>query len=298
MPEWTESLLTFAFIAGQCLFGTAAIYALLQLWPERPARWKHLTVVSAWRTREVPEQWLHMARISRRKAFFVERELLLAGCGITADAAWYVLARRVLVCVIAVLIIGIVIVHEWLNAYVPVTYIAPGLLLGMLFIQLDVVWLRSIRKMRALQVTKEIFVISKQLLYLSDSSLHIHAKLLRCVPFTRTIRIELNQLLAEWYHDAGGALQRFKQRLGTEEGLSFVETLDALRLHESPQYYELLRVRIEDYKEKIELAKESRKESTSYVLFIIAGIPILYTFQIFIYPWVREGQKLFESLNG
>lgn len=76
-----------------------------------------------------------------------------------------------------------------------------------------------------------------------------------------------------------------------------METLDALRLHESPEYYELLRVRIADYKEKIELAKESRKESTSYFLFVIAGIPILYTFQIFIYPWVREGQKLFQSLS-
>ncbi|MNG35727.1 hypothetical protein D3C84_1225380 [compost metagenome] len=60
----------------------------------------------------------------------------------------------------------------------------------------------------------------------------------------------------------------------------------------------LLRQRIQDYKEKLEMAKESRKETTSYFLFVIAGIPILYTFQVFIYPWVREGQLLFQSLGG
>lgn len=297
MPAWTEGMFRFAFLVGQYLFGMAAIYALLQLWPERPARWKHLIYVNGWRTRQVPDKWLRLAFLSRQQASFVERELLLAGCGITADAAWYVVARRVLFCVSGVLVMIVAVWHEQLNPYIPVSYAGPALLLIMLLIYMDLAWLRSIRKMRALQVTKEIFVISKQLLYLSDSSLHVHAKLLRCIPFTRAIRLDLERLLAEWYHDAAGALQRFKQRLGTEEGMSFVETLDALRLHESPQYYELLRVRIEDYKEKIDLAKESRKESTSYILFVIAGIPILYTFQIFIYPWVSEGQKLFQSLN-
>lgn len=297
MPNWAMQMMGLALMAGQCVFGAVFFYILLQLWPERPARWKHLSVVSAWRTRMVPDNWLRFFFISRKRESFLEREILLAGCGVTADAAWYMLAYRLLVCAMGSLIAGVAIWHKWLNAYVPVSYIGPFLLLAMLLIHLDLLWLRSIRKMRALQVTKEIFAVSKQLIYLSDSSLHIHAKLQRCVPFTRVIRFELNQLLAEWYHDAGGALQRFKQRLGTEEGLSFVETLDALRLHESHQYYELIRTRIEDYKEKIELAKESRKESTSYLLFIIAGIPILYTFQIFIYPWVREGQKLFQSLN-
>jgi hypothetical protein len=281
---------------GQYVFGAAAFYALLQLLPQRPARWKHLAVLS-WRTKEAPVKWLKLLRISRQHSSFMERELLLAGCGVTADAAWYVIARRFLLLAVQGLILMASVWYERINAFVPLTYIGPGLLLFMLFLHIDLVWLRSIHKLRALQVTKEIFSVSKQLLYLSDSSLHIHAKLLRCIPFTRTMRHDLEQLLAEWYHDAGEALQRFKQRLGTDEGLSFVETLDALRLHESPQYYELLRVRIEDYKEKIELAKESRKESTSYFLFIIAGIPILYTFQVFIYPWVREGQKLFQSLS-
>ena len=77
-------------------------------------------------------------------------------------------------------------------------------------------------------MTKEIFIVSNQLLYLAGSSLHIHTKLMRCLPFTRTMRGDFQMLLGEWYHDAEGALRRFKLRLGTEEGLSFVETIDSL----------------------------------------------------------------------
>ncbi|HTG70329.1 MAG TPA: hypothetical protein VL921_13755 [Candidatus Udaeobacter sp.] len=297
MLEWTEHAIRLVVLIGQYIFGAAAIYAILQLWPARAARWKHLAAVLSWRTKQAPDGWLRLFRISRQHPSFMERELLLAGCGVTVDAAWYVFARRLMLLAVSGLIMIAAAWHERINSFVPTSYAGPGLLLIMLFLYVDLVWLRSIRKMRALQMTKEIFAVSKQLLYLSDSSLHIHAKLLRCIPFTRSMRQDLEQLLAEWYHDAGAALQRFKQRIGTDEGLSFVETLDALRLHESPQYYELLRVRIADYKEKIELAKESRKESTSYFLFVIAGIPILYTFQVFIYPWVREGQKLFQSLS-
>lgn len=104
-------------------------------------------------------------------------------------------------------------------------------------------------------------------------------------------------LLNEWYEDAGEALNRFKHRIGTDEGYSFAETLDALRLHDSEPYYDLLRQRIRDYKEKMELHRESRKETTSYVLFVMAGVPILNTFRVFLYPWVAEGRRLFEMLN-
>lgn len=296
MSQWVQQVMSIVMLAGQLVFGAIAIYAILQLWPRRTNRWKHLTLLS-WRTKQAPDSWLRMLHVTRDSSSFLERELLLAGCGITGDAAWYMLARKVLFTIISLMIVAVLALHEPLSSYISLTYFIPCLFIILLFLYIDLVWLRSIRKVRALQMTKEIFIVSKQLLYLSDSSLHIHTKLLRCVPFTRLMRSDLERLLAEWYHDAGEALQRFKLRLGTEEGLSFVETLDSLRLHESQQYYELLRARIEDYKEKIELAKESRKESTSYFLFVIAGIPILYTFQVFIYPWVSEAQKLFQSLN-
>ncbi|NIK80515.1 hypothetical protein FHS15_005705 [Paenibacillus castaneae] len=296
MNEWAQHVFRIGTMAGQLIFGAVAIYALLQLWPRRKSRWKHLTILS-WQTKRVPDSWLQHLRLKRGAPSFVERELLLAGCGVTADPAWYMLTRRALIVLISAMLVLAFVFYKPVDRYIPISYAASGSIIIMLLLYIDLVWLRSIRKIRALQMTKEIFAVSKQLLYLSDSSLHIHTKLLRCLPFTRSMRGDLERLLAEWYHDAGEALQRFKLRIGTDEGLSFVETLDSLRQHESQQYYELLRVRIEDYKEKIELAKESRKESTSYILFIIAGIPILYTFQVFIYPWVSEAQKLFQSLN-
>jgi uncharacterized membrane protein YdbT with pleckstrin-like domain len=68
-------------------------------------------------------------------------------------------------------------------------------------------------------------------------------------------------------------------------------------MSESEEIYEMLREVVRDYKAQIELAKDSRKETTSYLLFVLAGIPILYTFQIFLYPWVQEAAKLFDALN-
>ncbi|MNC52820.1 hypothetical protein D3C75_1021900 [compost metagenome] len=85
--------------------------------------------------------------------------------------------------------------------------------------------------------------------------------------------------------------------MGTEEGHGFAETLNYLRLYDNEAYYHLLRRRVDDCKERLELLRDSRKESASYALFVIAALPIMYTFQIFIYPWVQEGQRLFQGLN-
>ncbi|MGO4370318.1 hypothetical protein AB4Z21_05875 [Paenibacillus sp. MCAF20] len=297
MHHFTASFISIAATVGQFLFAAIALGVLLQLLPRRQMRWKHLSLLS-WRTKEAPASWLRLFGVVRKSAAFTERELLLGGCGYTLDVAWYVLARRIGIAATVIAAAIILLIVATLHIVTASTSYFVGVLLvaGML-LMVDKTWLSSIRKVRVLRMTKEIYAVSNQLLYLSDSALHIHAKLLRCIPFTRALRPELERLLAEWYHDAGEALQRFKRRLGTDEGLSFVETIDALRQHESSQYYDILRARIEDYKEKLELAKESKKESTSYVLFVIAGIPILYTFQVFIYPWVREGQKLFQSLS-
>ncbi|MUT68635.1 hypothetical protein GOM71_22345 [Paenibacillus sp. NEAU-GSW1] len=289
--EW---MIRAAIVAGQLVFGFAGAYALIRLLPQRRPRWTHL-LPPDWQQRRMSERALRTLRLSRDQSAFAERETLLAGCGIAADAAWYMAARRVLLIVLPLALAGLLtyrVLHgtgSWLPSAVP----------SALFIALygDVPWLRSVRKLRAQRITKEVFVMSNQLLYLAESSLHIHAKLFRCVPYTRTLRGDLERLLAEWYHDAEKALYRFKHRIGTDDGMSFAETIDSLRLDESAEYYELLRERIQDYKEKLELAKESRKETASYALFMLAGIPILYTFQVFIYPWVQEGQKLFDTLG-
>jgi hypothetical protein len=150
---------------------------------------------------------------------------------------------------------------------------------------------------RRQKIISDIYIISRQLLYYTGSRMNLHTKLVRCIPYTHMIRNELYMLTNEWYHNASYAISRFKQRIGTEEGYNFAETLNSLRQHESEEYYELLRQRVQDYKEKLELTKEGRKESVSYILFTLAGIPILFTFRVFIYPWVAEGQKLFDSLG-
>ncbi|CAM3324225.1 hypothetical protein PALU110988_16240 [Paenibacillus lupini] len=279
-------------LAGEFIFGFIGAYMILRSLPRRRPRWFHLESLD-WRTNEMPDKWLKRLRLSREQESYIKRASLLAGCGITADAAWYTAVRRGLL----ILLPAFAAVYAALRIQQGAWLFYTFLLVVFILLYWDLPWLRSIRRVRAQRITKEIYLISNQLLYLSESTLHIHSKLTRCVPFTRTLRGDLQRLLAEWYHDAEQALRRFKHRIGTDDGMSFVETIDSLRLHESPEYYRLLRERIQDYKEKIELAKESRKESTSYFLFVIAGIPILYTFQIFIYPWVQEGRKLFESLG-
>ncbi len=157
--------------------------------------------------------------------------------------------------------------------------------------------LEYFKGIRSYKIIREVYSVSSQLLYYSGSRMNLHSKLARCLPYTRTIRNEMHLLLNEWYGDAEAAIRRFKIRLGTDEAHSLAETLHSLRLNEDESYYLLLRQRIGDYKEKLELHKESKKETVSYILFVLAGLPILNTFRVFIYPWVAEGQKLFQSIN-
>ena len=296
MGQSVGAAVMWSALAWQYVLVFLFIISLLRVLMVRRPRFAHLAAFR-WQHKHVPDHWLRWLRLSRLDPSFKERERLLAGCGYAGDAAIYVFSRRLFLVMIPLWAAGIYGISLLPVVLFPSS--VPPLLLAaaVLLLLWDQPWLEAFRRTRAERMTKEIFIVSNQLLYLAGSSLHIHTKLMRCLPFTRTMRGDFQMLLGEWYHDAEGALRRFKLRLGTEEGLSFVETIDSLRLHESEHYYELLRERINDYKEKLELLKDSRKESTSYVLFVLAGIPILYTFQIFIYPWVREGQKLFSSLN-
>jgi hypothetical protein len=228
----------------------------------------------------------------------MEREALISGCGVEGDPALYIVARRIALSIGFPLAAGIIVcwcmkVGSW-----PSVFVIGGMIIAFVLLYVDLPWLRSIHRMRSHRITKDVFQISSQLLYFAGSNLHLHTKLSRCVPFATVVQSDLQRLLAEWYHDAEEALRRFKQRLGTDDGASFVETLDSLRLHDNEEFYTLLRQRIQDYKEKLELAKESRKETTSYMLFTVAGLPIMYMFEVFLYPWVREGQWLFQSLGG
>ncbi|MNI50146.1 hypothetical protein D3C73_1047910 [compost metagenome] len=228
-----------------------------------------------------------------------ERRQLLMGCGVGVDPKIYEVIRRLLL--LLVLVIGtlgyMALRNPALTLFINPVYVITGCCILFILCWFDNKLLEQIQARRAQQIVKEIFVLSHQLLYYSSSNMSLHAKLSRCVPQTRTMRPVVQLMLNEWYQDAEAAIRNFKYRLGTDEAHSFGETLNALRLHENGSYYELLRQRIQDYKEKIELAKESRKETVSYILFMLAGLPILNTFRVFMYPWVIEGQQLFNSIN-
>ncbi|OXM13776.1 hypothetical protein [Paenibacillus herberti] len=294
---WAETAYAAASI-GQALIISGMLFLLLKRLARTRPRWLHLQVPE-WRKAKLSDRYLKLLGLSRSSTVLMERERLFAGCGWTLDAGYYVTARRmwlIAVPLAALLTSAANALGLFNGTLIPTS--AWILLIGVTgLLMVDKAMLEAMRRARTARVIREIHTISTQLLYLQGSSLHVHAKLMRCVPYTRTIRRELQHLLGEWYHDAGEAIRGFKERVGSEEAMSFAETIDSLRLHEDEAYYELLRERIRDYKEKLEILKESRKESSSYVLFVLAGIPILYTFQVFIYPWVRESQKLFDSLN-
>lgn len=227
-----------------------------------------------------------------------ERQQLLTGCGFAWKAEAYLAAKRMLTLILLLVLTGMFYLERLYDPYSFNVRVIEILLTAIIsLVMLDKAFLESFMRHRRQKIISDVYTVSRQLLYYTGSSMNLHTKLVRCLPYANSIRNELYMLTNEWYHNAAYAIGRFKQRIGTEEGYSFAETLNSLRQHESEQYYELLRQRVQDYKEKLELTKEGRKETVSYLLFIMAGIPILFTFRLFVYPWVAEGQKLFESLG-
>jgi len=227
------------------------------------------------------------------------REQLLSGCGIAIDAGTYLLLRRAALAAAAGLA-ALLYASDGLGRIVPPAprvMALAALAAAALALLADKPVLEMMMNHRRQRIVRDIFAISRQLLYLSGSPANLHGKLLRCLPNADAIRDEWYLLTSEWYQSPEEAIERFKKRLGTEEAFVFAETLNALRLNEHEGYYELLRQRIDEYKENLDLLRESRRETVSYLLFIMAGIPILFTFRLFVYPWVAEGQKLFDSLG-
>ena len=284
-------------LAALFLLCALSVSALLRAMLWRRPRWAHLQPEDDG-TPQAPD-WLLKAMGLRRGAHgFLAREPLLAGCGFTHDPAWYMIVRRLAILFgAAVLVCGAAfpdfmpVPHHravWLQA--------AGAALAVCALW-DKPLLESLCKARSERIMREILAVSNQLLYFAGAPLHLHVKLTRCLPCTSVIRADMRRMLAEWYHDAGEAIARFKRRIGTAEAADFAETLEALRLREDEAFYALLRERIADYKARIELGRESRREAVSYVLFVLAGVPILYMFRIFLYPWVQESHRLFQSLQ-
>jgi hypothetical protein len=296
----TEQLVIMQIISNVLLLvmGTICFFYILTSLPQRKRRWRLYRQSLFSQGRSAPKFLLKLLLIEPGK-ILEEREQILRGCGIMMESLIYEIFRRLMLILMLIIVgIGYIALEQpYLTFFInPVYVIAVGASLGII-IFFDRKLLEQFKAGRAHRIVKEIYIVSHHLLYYSSSKMNLHHKLSRCTSQTRTIRPVIQLMLNEWYQDPELAIRGFKQRLGTDEAHSFGETLNALRLHEDDSYYELLRQRIQDYKEKIDLAKESRKETVSYLLFILAGLPILNTFRIFMYPWVIEGQRLFNSIN-
>lgn len=280
----------------QFVFAFVSIAALLKALTASRNRWR--IQLKDWRLHRSPNWWLTLWRANEDSAALQERRVLLAGCGIRFPPDAYLAYRRfaMSMCLLAAGLLYVLAKRGILTGFASWN---AGLSIMIVFAATayDHALLQAFKRYRTDRIRKEIVSICSQLLYYTGSRLHLHAKLMKCLPLTRSIRTEMSLLLNEWYHDADASMKRFKERLGTDEAYGFAETLRSLRLDESESIYELLREVVREYKNKIELAKNSRKETTSYLLFVLAGIPILYMFQIFLYPWVREAAKLFDALN-
>lgn len=238
-------------------------------------------------------------RIIPQAGDLAERQQLLSLAGASFSVSVYVLFRKLFLLLCSLIAVGLSLVSNEAKRgwFLQPMVLYTALLIVLVLLCFDRVWLEWLSKRRRTKVVAEIFVLSRQLLYFSNSRMNLHAKLTRCIPFTYTIKDEMYTLINDWYEGPLKAIEQFKHRLQVDEAYSFAETLSAIHLNEDESYYELLRERIRDYKEKLELDRESKKESTSYVLFLLAGVPILYTFRVFIHPWAAEGQKIFQTLN-
>lgn len=296
MTDYGMALYAWTGWLAQFLLAFAGLVSLLRLAAVRRSRWR--ISWRGWRSREVPVWFLQLWRAAGEGVTLQERRILLSGCGVRLDPRLYLACRRMLACLFGA-IAALLSAAASLGAHVTMTgwniVFASLLLMGGVYF--DGIWLHALRRYRMDRIRRELAAVSSQLLYYTGSRLHLHGKLMRCLPLTRVIRGEMLLLLNEWYHDADRAMRQFKERLGSDEAYGFAESIRSLRLNESEEVYDLLREMVREYKAKIELAKDGRKETASYLLFVLAGIPILYTFQIFLYPWVQEAAKLFDALN-
>ncbi|GIQ71018.1 hypothetical protein DUZ99_01530 [Xylanibacillus composti] len=290
---WEAQLL----YAGAWLALSAFLFGVLALAAYKPGRMRKLV-------------WNRQERGRIRRFFLAWQERLAGGRpgmeakgrllrqgGVRLSVRWYLVVKHVTAAGALATAAGIAVIDSFVQP-VPGMWMGCALcamLIGLALADQYLLQLAVARRQR--QITSEIYMICRQLLYYRDSRMNLHSKLMRCQGFMRVLSGPFRRMLNAWYEHPEHALQAFKEEVGIAEAHSFVETLNTMRMGESEKYYRLLQERAEDYKDKLEMAKEGMKETRSYVLFVLAGIPILNTFWVFLYPWVREGEELFYHLN-
>jgi hypothetical protein len=266
-----------------------------------------------WALRRAPPGWRRSGFAARRRLSGVYRLLavpgrdhpamrrkqsLLRACGLPLDAAAYLFWKRLSVIAAAgSLAAAWPAMRNMAGAggwrLLPLL-LFPAIIALLLF---DDAILERLQQTRRYRIMRELDAVSRHLLYTGGRKINLHARLMRCLPFTQVLRAEWHRLTADWYRGAEEALRGFGERVGTDEARAFAETLNALRQYEDDRYYDLLRERIAFNKAKMELMRESRMESAGYLLFVLAGVPVMFTFRLFIYPWVEEGRRLFQLLD-
>lgn len=281
----------------QFIIAAIGIGLLLRLLSARRPRWR--IARRGLSRRQPPLWWLRITGSHRDTQALRDRSTLLMGCGLRWTAEWYVASRRTALMLLPLAAMAAYALGE--AGAITGTHTGNAeiaLLSAAVFVFFDRFSLEAFRRYRTDRIRREIVLVSNQLLYYAGSRLHLHGKLMRCLPYTRLMKWEMQLMLNEWYYDPDGAITRFKDRIGTSEAYGFAETIRTLRLNESGEVFDMLRESIKEYKAKIELAKAGRKETLSYALFVLAGLPILYTFQVFLYPWVQQSRQLFDVLNS
>lgn len=296
LAEWGRAawpgIVPMVLLLALTLYGTAR--AIFVPWRISSVRWR----LSGPNRRRYPFLRRLLLVPGTNHSAMRDKQSLLHACGLSVDAVSYTVWKR-----LGLLASAGSMAVVWFSLRDGAGNRGTGtvvmlLLAGIaLLLALDGLILDKLRSLRRYRIVRELDSISRHLLYTGGQRTNLHGRLLGCLPLTRVIRPEWVKLTADWYQGAEEALNRFHERLGGEEARVFAETLNALRQEDDERYYGLLRERIDDNKEKMELMRESRREAISYLLFLLAGVPIMYTFRLFIHPWVAEGQKLFQLLD-
>lgn len=270
---------------------------LLRLLAVRRPRWR--IARRTMRRRRLPAWCLRLTGSRGDSPGNRERGALLAACGLRWPPEEYAALRRIALGLLAVAVLAAYALGEaGAISGTHAGYAIVAAIAAFSLVWFDRPLLEAFKRYRTDRIRREIIIVSQQLLYYAGSRLHLHGKLMRCLPYMRLMRWEMQLMLNEWYHDPDGAITRFRDRMGTGEAYGFAETIRSLRLNESDEVFDMMREAVVEYKARMELAKAGRKETMSYVLFVLAGIPILYTFQIFLYPWVQQSRQLFDVLNS
>jgi hypothetical protein len=137
----------------------------------------------------------------------------------------------------------------------------------------------------------------RQLLYLRDLPIHLHSKLQKCIPVTRIIRTPLTRLIHDWYANPAEAIATFRSTLQHDQADGFCDTLRAMAEVGEEPFYEHLQSRMEDLKLLLHQRQEAQKETRSYVFFGLAGIPLIHSFQLFLYPWLAQSSSVFQTIH-